>query len=142
MNCQCSTDGCSINAPYMRTFSGMCKFFEITLVASAFGIYRIADKASFGGGHANVFGGGVMVAALIITPLLLLCYFCGRLDVQSTTVLEPAINSVLCLFFFIAGSYAIGSHYFFSVIMGALLVSAAIVYLADNMQRYIRCDYN
>jgi len=79
------------------------------------------------------------VSALIISPLFLLCYLFGRLDVASTTILEPATNLILCVFLGISGALALRIGYNASFALGAFCVGAAITYGIDIVQRYIKC---
>lgn len=44
---------------------------------------------------ANYFGGGVLVTALIITPLLTTCYIMGRLEIQKTIFVSHYLKQLL-----------------------------------------------
>ncbi|CAL4080599.1 unnamed protein product, partial [Meganyctiphanes norvegica] len=136
-SCSCSCDGFGCNSLYLRTFSGILKIIQIILVEVALGILRSSQYANFHGGQdAYIFGAGVLVAALIITPVLLFCYLFGRLDVGSTTILEPAINLILCVFLGISGSLAIRSWFDASKTLGAFCIGAAVAYAIDIAQRF------
>merc|ERR1712106_445505 len=138
-SCSCSIGSCGCNSIYLRTLTGILKIIEIILCLVALGIFRSQQEAFFGGKDANIFGGGVLVSALIISPLFLFCYLCGRLDVASTTILEPATNLILCVFLGISGALAIGTGWNASFALGAFCIGAAITYGVDIVQRYIKC---
>jgi len=123
----------------MRTLTGIIKIVEIVLVLVALFIFRFYNKAYFGGTDAQIFGGGVLVAALIITPLLFFSYLFGRLDVAATSILEPAINLILCAFLGISGALALRIGWDASLALGAFCIAAAITYGIDIVQRYIKC---
>jgi len=128
------------NPGYLRTPSGALKIIEIICVSIAFGIFRGVRYAHFGNEDTDYFACGVLVAAIIITPLLLLCYLMGRLEIQKT-MLETFINFLFFVFLLAAGSVALHTWTPYSykvkgggstLAMGIFTIFAAIAYLADS----------
>ncbi|CAL4194827.1 unnamed protein product, partial [Meganyctiphanes norvegica] len=85
------------------------------------------------------FAWGVMVAALLCTPLLLACYLMGHMEIQKT-LMEIGLNSIFCIFFLAAGCEAVqtwrnrldGTTYQrYGMIMGTLCSIASLAYLID-----------
>ncbi|KAK8724411.1 hypothetical protein OTU49_011061 [Cherax quadricarinatus] len=125
---------------YFKTPSGILKLLEIIFVIVAFGVFRGAN-ASFSNSDANYFGGGVLVTAMIVTPLLLVCYLMGRLEIQKT-IFEIVFNLLMFIFLVAAGSVAI--HFWTGiklsksgkangVTLGSFCILASISYLADTV---------
>ncbi|CAL4195389.1 unnamed protein product [Meganyctiphanes norvegica] len=128
------------NPGYLRTPTGALKIIEIICVSIAFGIFRGVRYAHFGNEDTDYFACGVLVAAIIITPLLLLCYLMGRLEIQKT-MLETFINFLFFVFLLAAGSVALHTWEPYSykvkgggstLAMGIFTIFAAVAYLADS----------
>ena len=71
-------------------------FTQITVVV-AFGFFR-GTSALFSftlGDDADYFGCGVLVTAMIITPLLLTCYIMGRFEIQKTIFVSHPLFETL-----------------------------------------------
>ncbi|XP_064110004.1 uncharacterized protein LOC135217896 [Macrobrachium nipponense] len=81
---------------------GFLKMLEIVFVIVAFGVFR-GGKVGLLNLDATYFICGVLVTALIITPLLLVCYIMGAENIQKTN-LEIPLNFLLFVFLLTAGS--------------------------------------
>ncbi|KAK8375875.1 hypothetical protein O3P69_008550 [Scylla paramamosain] len=131
---------------YLKTPPGILKLVEIVTVVVAFGIFRgsnarFALSLSFAT-DADFFGCGVLVTAMIITPLLLSCYIMGRYEIQKT-IFEVVFNFLMFVFTLSAGAVAVNS--FRNVIilnsdieqnslaMGSFCIIASLAYLADTV---------
>ncbi|XP_064110288.1 uncharacterized protein LOC135218076 [Macrobrachium nipponense] len=71
-------------------------------VIVAFGVFR-GGKVGLLNPDVTYFTCGVLVTALIITPLLLVCYIMGATDIQKT-ILEIPLNFVLFVLMLTVGS--------------------------------------
>ncbi|XP_069998674.1 protein snakeskin-like [Penaeus vannamei] len=94
---------------YIKTPSGILKVVQILMVIIAFSVFR-GTPGYFGGlglDDANVFGGGVLVTALIITPILLAVKLLH--ENQPKNFLEVIVNFLLGLLLLAAGSEAINT---------------------------------
>ncbi|KAB7498718.1 hypothetical protein Anas_06964 [Armadillidium nasatum] len=61
----------------------------------AFGLSRgRLDECAFGSTAADTFGNGALITCLLITPLLLICYLMGRMEIQET-ILVPKTSIVI-----------------------------------------------
>nr|XP_045603586.1 uncharacterized protein LOC123761605 [Procambarus clarkii] len=140
----------SCNLPYLRSASGIFKIIEIVSVSVSLGLFR-GVPLTFGAPHdtspkvgtdADFFAGGVMVAALLISPLLLLLYTLGIIRVQQT-ILELAISFLLFSFLFISGSMGLAfwhspssewsSYKAEGISMSVFLYVAAVAYTLDTV---------
>ncbi|KAG7176126.1 protein snakeskin-like [Homarus americanus] len=129
---------------YLKKPSGILKLVEIVTVVIAFGILRGADTlfTISMSADATFFGVGVLVTAMIITPLLLACYLMGKLEIQKT-IFEIVFNSLMFVFLLSAGSVAINTwdkQYTkvsnkrdASLAMGSFCLLASFAYLADTV---------
>lgn len=126
---------------YLKKPSGILKLFEILCVIIAFGLFR-GSNTTFSNADLDYFGGGVLVTALIVTPLLLVCYLMGRLEIQKT-IFEMVFNMLMCVFLVIAGGVCVDKwtnvgrihdkHVSQSLAMGSFCIIASCVYLADTV---------
>lgn len=131
-----------VSLAYLKTPSGILKLVEITTVVVAFGIFRGSDAPFSTSVDGDFFGCGVLVTALIITPLLLTCYIMGRYEIQKT-IFEIAFNFLMFIFTLSAGAVAvdtfrkvdvIGSNIEkTSVVMGSFCLIASLAYLVDTV---------
>ncbi|XP_045600275.1 protein snakeskin [Procambarus clarkii] len=126
---------------YLKKPSGILKLFEILCVIIAFGLFR-GSNTTFGNLDLDYFSGGVLVTALIVTPLLLVCYLMGRLEIQKT-IFEVVFNMLMCVFLVIAGGVSVdkwtniggshNKHVSQSLAMGSFCIIASCVYLVDTV---------
>ncbi|RXG71634.1 hypothetical protein Avbf_12284 [Armadillidium vulgare] len=74
-----------------------CVYIEIFIII-AFGLSRgRLDDCAFGSTAADTFGNGALITCLLITPLLLICYLMGRMEIQET-ILELSLNFIFFIF--------------------------------------------
>lgn len=119
---------------YITSLTGVLKIAEIILALLTIIIFR-SNHQYFGFSPSldgQFFGVGVLVSALINTPVLFFCYLFGGLDVTSTTVLEPVINVVLSVLLIISGSMAFGIG---GNTIGSLCMITATAYMIDAIFR-------
>ncbi|KAK8754463.1 hypothetical protein OTU49_016362 [Cherax quadricarinatus] len=135
---------------YLRSASGILKIIEVVSVSVSLGLFR-GVPLTFGdsrhtsvhvGTDADFFSGGVMVAALLITPLLFLLYVAGVAGLQHT-ILEIAINFLLFSFLLISGSVGMAfwhsppsdwaSHKAEGISMSVFLYAGSVAYLLDTV---------
>ncbi|XP_045112837.1 protein snakeskin-like [Portunus trituberculatus] len=137
-----------LSLEYLRTPPGILKLVEIATVVVAFGIFRGSDarfalsRSQNFATDADFFGCGVLVTALIITPLLLTCYIMGRYEIQKT-IFEIVFNFLMFVFMLSAGSVAVDSFKNVDVIgsnmentslaMGSFCIIASFAYLVDTV---------
>ncbi|XP_068245739.1 protein snakeskin-like [Palaemon carinicauda] len=122
---------------YLKGPQGILKIVEIVLVIISFGIFRGAE-VNVGSLDGQYFAVGVLVTALIITPLLLVSYLMGIMEIQKS-ILEVALNFLLFLFLLSVGSFAINTwgkipsmkQKSDAMAMGSFCILASIAYLAD-----------
>ncbi|XP_064111140.1 uncharacterized protein LOC135218634 [Macrobrachium nipponense] len=91
-----------MNIGYLMRPQGILKMLEIVFVIVAFGVFR-GGKVGLLNLDVAYFTCGVLVTALIITPLLLVCYIMGATDIQKT-ILEIPLNFLLFVLMLTAGS--------------------------------------
>ncbi|KAK3864253.1 hypothetical protein Pcinc_028369 [Petrolisthes cinctipes] len=103
---------------YIRSPSAILKIGETVCIAVTFGLFR-GIPLTFGdvnktvvsvGTDADFFAGGVMVAALIISPLFFFLYLFKLANIQQT-VLELAINFLFAAFLFICASVCMAFYH-------------------------------
>ncbi|XP_071549433.1 protein snakeskin-like [Panulirus ornatus] len=129
---------------YIKTPSGVLKLLEILSVIVAFGLFR-GSEAIFKSptSDADYFGCGVLVTALIITPLLLICYLMGRIEIQKT-IFEMVFNLLVSVFLLAVGCVGIDTwnvdviydkHNIKgkSLAMASFCIIAFLFYLADTV---------
>ncbi|XP_037793146.1 uncharacterized protein LOC119588579 [Penaeus monodon] len=94
---------------YIKSPSGILKVVQIVMVIIAFSVYRGVPGyfGNTGLDDANVFGGSILVTALIITPILLAVKLLH--ENQPKNFLEVIVNFVLALLLLAAGSEAINT---------------------------------
>nr|XP_045592291.1 uncharacterized protein LOC123754135 [Procambarus clarkii]XP_045592292.1 uncharacterized protein LOC123754135 [Procambarus clarkii] len=83
----------TFNSGNIRTVSGLCKIIETSLLLVAIMIQRITNT-QFGQQDAHIFSMGLLVAGLIITPILLICYIVDK-SITRSSLLEPVLNITL-----------------------------------------------
>ncbi|XP_069998276.1 uncharacterized protein [Penaeus vannamei] len=130
------------NGDYLKSVPGILKLAEIVFVVIAFGILRSGGVSVNATPDADFFVCGVLVTAIIVTPLLLVCYLMGRTEIQQS-ILEVALNFLLCVFLFSAG--VAGCVYWDahlsnlkslkqkSLAMSSFCLLASLGYLADTV---------
>ncbi|XP_047484665.1 uncharacterized protein LOC125036239 [Penaeus chinensis] len=137
---------------YLKTASGILKIAETVTVATTFGLFRgipltFGDTHHFAGNvgtDTDFFAGGVMVTALIVTPLFFVFYLLGRKEIRKTGM-EIVLNFILCIFLFISGSLCLAfynssplpnpwnSKQKEGITMGVFCYISASFYLADTL---------
>ncbi|XP_047485811.1 uncharacterized protein LOC125036909 [Penaeus chinensis] len=130
----------TINTGYLRTKSGILKIIEIVCVASAVGLLRVSSPVCGQTVGSYFLGVGVLVAALMVTPLLLISYMMGKMQIQNT-FLEIAFNALFALLLLTVGVdalKAVGNVYRDDYnkkcfAMGIVSIAACITYLLDTV---------
>ncbi|XP_063595264.1 uncharacterized protein LOC134772239 [Penaeus indicus] len=129
-----------INTGYLKTKSGIMKIIEIVCVVCAFGLLRVSSRICGHTTDSHYLGVGVLVAALMVTPLLLISYMMGKMQIQNT-YLEIALNALFSLFLLAVGAdalKAVGTVYTNNYnrkcfAMGIFSIAACITYLLDTV---------
>ncbi|XP_047485740.1 uncharacterized protein LOC125036871 [Penaeus chinensis] len=129
-----------INTGYLKTKSGIMKIIEIVCVVCAFGLLRGSSRVCGHTTDSHYLGVGVLVAALMVTPLLLISYMMGKMQIQNT-FLEIALNALFSLFLLAVGADALRAvgtaytnHYNRKCFaMGIFSIAACITYLLDTV---------
>ncbi|XP_063595262.1 uncharacterized protein LOC134772238 [Penaeus indicus] len=127
-----------LNTGYLNTKSGILKIIEIGCVASAVGLLRVSSPVCGQTVGSYFLGVGVLVAALMVTPLLLTSYLMGNMQIQNTH-LEIAFNALFSLLLLTAGVdalKAVGNVYRDDFnrecfAMGIVSIAACLTYLLD-----------
>ncbi|XP_042892843.1 uncharacterized protein LOC122266933 [Penaeus japonicus] len=130
----------TINTGYLKTKSGIMKIIEIICVVCAFGLLRMSTHVCGHTRDSHYLGIGVLVAALMVTPLLLISYMMGKMQIQNT-YLEIALNAMFCIFLVAVGAdalKAVGTVYTNNYnrkcfAMGIFSIIASITYLLDTV---------
>ncbi|XP_063595522.1 uncharacterized protein LOC134772450 [Penaeus indicus] len=132
----------ALNTDYLKSVPGVLKLLEIVFVVTAFGILRGGGASVNMTIDADFFLCGVLVTAIIITPLLLVCYLMGRTEIQQS-ILEASLNCLLFVFLFsggVAGSAFWSKHISIpkslkqkSLAMVSFCFLASFAYLADTI---------
>lgn len=127
-----------LNIGYLKSPQGILKLVEIVFVIIAVSIFRGGNVNYYETIDAGYFICGVLITALIITPLLLVCYIMGATDIQRS-ILEMAVNFLLFLFLLTAGSVTINKYINYmsgtlkskAMATGSFCILASFAYLGD-----------
>lgn len=127
-----------LNIGYLKSPQGILKLVEIVFVIIAVSIFRGGNVGLLETIDAGYFICGVLTTALIITPLLLVCYIMGATDIQRS-ILEMAVNFLLFLFLLTAGSVTINTYINYmsgtlkskAMATGSFCILASFAYLGD-----------
>ncbi|XP_069998820.1 uncharacterized protein [Penaeus vannamei] len=130
----------TINTGYLKTKSGIMKIIEIVCVVCAFCLLRLSTHVCGHSRDSYFLGIGVLVAAMMVTPLLLISYMMGKMQIQNT-YLEMALNALFALFLLAVGAdalRAVGTVYTNNYntkcfAMGIFSIAAFITYLLDTV---------
>ncbi|XP_037793510.1 uncharacterized protein LOC119588979 [Penaeus monodon] len=129
-----------INTGYLKTKSGIMKIIEIVCVACALGLLRVSSPFCGQTTDSHFLGVGVLVAAMMVTPLLLISYMMGKMQIQNT-YLEIAFSALFSLLLLAAGVdalRAVGNVYRDNYnkecfAMGIVSIAACLAYLLDTV---------
>lgn len=128
-----------MNIHYIKSFSGIMKIIEIVFVVTSFAILRDKEVGRFDP-DAFYFGVGILVSCMINTPLLLICYLMGRMEIQQT-IMEISVNGIFAVFLAVHGG--MGLNYYasapvtsqnnYGIAMASFSLAAALAYFADTI---------